>query len=587
MRRFSVLALVILSLSAKWVAGAEPDAQESTSLPASEARPRNPSPSYRLITPAFQGALTKEQLDSLGPSASPEQLRDMMTPEQRGAARAALAAAEANAKTPEELKEIVRGYLILDEDGPQQGLNAIRLSETLQAANPQDSEGFALAASGYHQTGDYPAATEWAQRALELNPNDERARAVYALSKGRTKRGAGSAPGIKGTAASGPDGITAAGAEFTIPAKHDIAPEALSFVRQAIAARRRGDMAGAWSNVQAAMNADPKSLTVQKLFGMAKEDQAKHTDTLEFLRLSREALDAGHNEEAVAWARRAYERSGNPTVQKILDLTRKTADERSQQSAAKSTPATTPAKTERKGLNPLTTAAVMAGVLLLAWAATPQETKDHFKRALWDNPRQELKLAAIAGVVGLAAWQLGPPMLSAARAMLAASGPSAQGMQFATAGAGGGGAAVPALSWAETATAAVKAGAISILARAGFKKAAEQYTNASSNSAPQGGTGQGGRERDRLLQEAQDPELRASIDKLYRENARIGDGSSMDAFRYESQTGIKLSKSGHGLKLIERRTQLMRIRNKPGLSASDRQIVKDLLIKIQNALSGA
>lgn len=137
-------------------------------------------------------------------------------------------------------------------------------------------------------------------------------------------------------------------------------------------------------------------------------------------------------------------------------------------------------KNERKGLHPLTTAAMIAGVLALAWAATPQETKSHFKRVLWDEPRQELRLAAIAGVVGLAAWQLGPPVVAAAKSMLAASGPSAQGLQLAAAGAGGGGAAIPALPWAESATAAVKAGAVTLLARAGFKKASEQYSYAKS-----------------------------------------------------------------------------------------------------------
>lgn len=77
-----------------------------------------------------------------------------------------------------------------------------------------------------------------------------------------------------------------------------------------------------------------------------------------------------------------------------------------------------------------------------------------------------------------------------------------------------------------------------ILARAGFKKAAEQYSNASSNSsATQGGTSQGEPDRDRLLRKAQDPDLRDAVDNLYRKNAKIGSGSSMDAYRYEVKTG--------------------------------------------------
>lgn len=94
------------------------------------------------------------------------------------------------------------------------------------------------------------------------------------------------------------------------------------------------------------------------------------------------------------------------------------------------------------------------------------------------------------------------------------------------------------------------------------------------------------RKRDELLGKAQDPELRDAIDNLYRDKAKVGDGSSMDAYRYESETDIKLSKNGHGGKLIDRREQLVGILHKASLSSADRQIAKDLLIDIQNALSG-
>lgn len=477
MSRLLILALAVLPASVGF-AQDEDRAQEPQSPAAAKQRPEL---SYRLINQAFTGALTPEKLKALGPRATPEQMRDAMTPEQKDAARAGLAAAEANARTPEELKEIARGYLILDEDAPNQGESALRVAQTLQASNPDDSEGFSMAGSASYQMGDYPAATEWAKQALKINPSDERARAVYMLSKDRIRRGAGSAPGVTGTSAS-PDGITAAGAEFSIPERHDIAPQAIGFVRQAVAARRLGNMAETWNNVQAAMNADPKSKTVQKLYEMAKEDQASYADAKEFLRLSGEALDAGREQEALALAQRAYERSGHhPTVGKIVEMARQRAEERARLDAKKDLAARAK-KSESKGLHPLTTAAVIAGVLMLAWAATPQETKDHFKRVLWDEPRREVQLAAIAGALGLAAWQFGPPVLSAAKAMLAASGPSAQGMQLATAGAGGGGTAIPALSWAEAAAGAVKAGTLTLLARAGFKKAAEQYTNATDSS---------------------------------------------------------------------------------------------------------
>jgi hypothetical protein len=60
----------------------------------------------------------------------------------------------------------------------------------------------------------------------------------------------------------------------------------------------------------------------------------------------------------------------------------------------------------------------------------------------------------------------------------------------------------------------------------------------------------------------------------------------MDAFRFEQRAGVLLSPSGHGLKLFERRSQLQRLRRELSLFPADRQVVKELLIDIQNALSG-
>jgi len=92
--------------------------------------------------------------------------------------------------------------------------------------------------------------------------------------------------------------------------------------------------------------------------------------------------------------------------------------------------------------------------------------------------------------------------------------------------------------------------------------------------------------REELLSKVEDKELRDVVDRMYRKNARIGDGSSMDAYRYETRTGIKLSDSGHASKLIERRSHLLRILRNPGLKASDAKITKNMLINIQSALSG-
>src|SRR5215213_2546591 len=95
-----------------------------------------------------------------------------------------------------------------------------------------------------------------------------------------------------------------------------------------------------------------------------------------------------------------------------------------------------------------------------------------------------------------------------------------------------------------------------------------------------------GTARDNLLNAAQDRRLVDAIENLYRKGAKVGNGSSMDAYRYERATGKLLSPKGHCQKLLDRRNQLQKMVRDANLSPSDRQIVKDLLIDIQNALSG-
>jgi RHS repeat-associated protein len=85
-----------------------------------------------------------------------------------------------------------------------------------------------------------------------------------------------------------------------------------------------------------------------------------------------------------------------------------------------------------------------------------------------------------------------------------------------------------------------------------------------------------GTARDNLLEAATDPGLRDAINNLYRPGATIGDGSSMDALRAEGS---------HLTKVLTRRTQLMRIRDGAALNSTDRQLARELLINIQEALS--
>ena len=91
--------------------------------------------------------------------------------------------------------------------------------------------------------------------------------------------------------------------------------------------------------------------------------------------------------------------------------------------------------------------------------------------------------------------------------------------------------------------------------------------------------------REVLLRNAENLKLKEAIENLYRPNAKVGNGSTMDAVRYEKETGILLSPSGHTQKLLDRRTQLVKLRNNGNLSSSDQKIINDLLIDIQDALN--
>jgi hypothetical protein len=79
--------------------------------------------------------------------------------------------------------------------------------------------------------------------------------------------------------------------------------------------------------------------------------------------------------------------------------------------------------------------------------------------------------------------------------------------------------------------------------------------------------------------------LRKLIEQLFRANARIGSGSTADAIRFETQTGQMLSRSGHFIKGTEMRTALMRV-FRGQLTPADKQVVRYILIDLQNALSG-
>lgn len=133
----------------------------------------------------FTSDLSAEQRLGLDPKAPLEEAVALMNPEQRSAARQRLAAAELNAQSPADKKAIAKGYLILDERSPNAGEGALRIAADIQTQQPNDPDGYTLAAGGLYQRGDYSLAAEQAKEALRRDPSDRAAFAILKLSEDR------------------------------------------------------------------------------------------------------------------------------------------------------------------------------------------------------------------------------------------------------------------------------------------------------------------------------------------------------------------------------------------------------------------
>ncbi|MFY9620738.1 MAG: RHS repeat-associated core domain-containing protein, partial [Pyrinomonadaceae bacterium] len=87
-----------------------------------------------------------------------------------------------------------------------------------------------------------------------------------------------------------------------------------------------------------------------------------------------------------------------------------------------------------------------------------------------------------------------------------------------------------------------------------------------------------------LLNGARSPAVRKWIEYLYRQGAKIGDGSTADAIRFERLTGQLLSKAGHSQKGKEAIAGLERLLRTNKLGPEDTKIVKELISNLKDAL---
>lgn len=94
-----------------------------------------------------------------------------------------------------------------------------------------------------------------------------------------------------------------------------------------------------------------------------------------------------------------------------------------------------------------------------------------------------------------------------------------------------------------------------------------------------------GTARMNLLNTIQNPALRKLVEYTYRVSARIGNGSTADAIRFEKETGILLSRTGHIQKGKEVLTSLERLLGSNKLNPKDAEIARELIKDMKDALS--
>lgn len=196
------------------------------------------------------------------------------------------------------------------------------LTQALETS-PDDPELLRAQAQISYESGDFPAAAEAAKHAWESSGRkDKAAWGLLKMSEGRVAATGSSSPSLLKVAPT-PQPTTL---DWTIPKNNDISPKAMGFIQSAIAARGRGDMAATWGNAQAAMNADPTSTAVQSFYSVVQGERAQTQETHAFIQRAVAAMGVGNGEEAVAWARKAYERSPGEDTKVILeDVQRRSA----------------------------------------------------------------------------------------------------------------------------------------------------------------------------------------------------------------------------------------------------------------------
>ena len=92
--------------------------------------------------------------------------------------------------------------------------------------------------------------------------------------------------------------------------------------------------------------------------------------------------------------------------------------------------------------------------------------------------------------------------------------------------------------------------------------------------------------RDSLMDSVTDAKLKNTIGELYRPGSIIGDGGTADVIRFERETRILLSKSGHIQKGVDMSKYLQKLIESGTLCDADLNIAQEILNDLQKALGG-
>jgi hypothetical protein len=94
-----------------------------------------------------------------------------------------------------------------------------------------------------------------------------------------------------------------------------------------------------------------------------------------------------------------------------------------------------------------------------------------------------------------------------------------------------------------------------------------------------------GTARMNLLNAIENPALRRLVEYSYRVGARIGNGSTADAIRFEKETGVLLSRTGHIQKGKEVLSSLEKLLGSNKLNSKDAEIARQLIDDLKDALA--